>query len=63
MESEHELRPYLFAIAYHMLGSVADAFPHAPLQRALSAPMDQWPATLDAMTGTPRRDAAVTGAR
>jgi RNA polymerase sigma-70 factor (ECF subfamily) len=25
MESEHELRPYLFAIAYRMLGSVADA--------------------------------------
>ena len=25
MESEHELQPYLFAIAYRMLGSVADA--------------------------------------
>ena len=25
MESEAELRPYLFAIAYRMLGSVADA--------------------------------------
>ncbi len=25
MESEDELRPYLFAIAYRMLGSVADA--------------------------------------
>lgn len=46
-----------------LLGSVADAFPDAPLQRALSAPLAEWPATLDAMTGTPRRDAAVTGAR
>ena len=25
MESDEELRPYLFAIAYRMLGSVADA--------------------------------------
>ena len=25
MEMEHELRPYLFAIAYRMLGSVAEA--------------------------------------
>lgn len=46
-----------------LLGSVADAFRGTPVARALSAPITDWPATLDAMTRAPRRDAAVTGAR
>jgi len=42
-----------------LLGSVADAFPGTALQAALQAPLDRWPATLDAMIRTDRRDAAV----
>jgi hypothetical protein len=42
-----------------LLQSVAESFPRAPVQQALSAPLSSWPATLDAMTREPRRDAAV----
>ncbi|MCB9377756.1 MAG: glycosyltransferase family 39 protein [Holophagales bacterium] len=42
-----------------LLGSVASAFPGAALQDALEAPLDRWPTTLDAMTRSERRDAAV----
>lgn len=44
-----------------LLGSVAGAFPGAPVQGAVSAPLPDWPATLDGMTRRPRRDAAVLG--
>jgi hypothetical protein len=44
-----------------LLGSVAASFPGTPLQQALTAPLASWPATLDAMTSAPRRDAAVEG--
>ena len=33
-----------------------------PVQQALTAPLRTWPATLDAMTQVPRRDAAVLDA-
>ena len=46
-----------------LLQSVADAFPGAPIQQAVSSPLAEWPSTLDAMTRMPRRDAAVLGAR
>jgi hypothetical protein len=46
-----------------LLGSVASAFPDTPVQKALAAPLAQWPATLDEMTRAPRRDATVTGPR
>lgn len=42
-----------------LLESVADAFPQAPIRAAVSAPLETWPSTLDAMTRMPRRDAAV----
>jgi hypothetical protein len=42
-----------------LLGSVAAAFPGAPVQQAMSAPLSEWPATLDAMTRARRRDAVV----
>jgi len=45
-----------------LLRSVAGAFPTAPLQKALETPLSDWPDTLDAMTRSPRRDAAVAGA-
>jgi hypothetical protein len=38
---------------------VAEALPDTPVHAALTAPLDRWPATLDAMTRTPRRDATV----
>jgi hypothetical protein len=44
-----------------LLGSVATAFSDTPAERALAAPLAAWPATLDAMTRTSRRDAAVAG--
>jgi hypothetical protein len=46
-----------------LLASAADAFPGTPVREALTAPLERWPATLDAMTRAPRRDAAVAGPR
>jgi hypothetical protein len=43
-----------------LVASVADSFPETPVQRALDAPLANWPATLDAMTRAPRRDAMVS---
>ncbi|MCL4814001.1 MAG: hypothetical protein KJ061_16030 [Vicinamibacteraceae bacterium] len=51
------------ARARALLHSVAPSFPGAPLQQALTAPLATWPATLDAMTDTPRRDATVDAGR
>jgi hypothetical protein len=45
-----------------LLRTVADGFPGTPVAAALQAPLDRWPADLDALTRAPRRDAAVTGA-
>jgi hypothetical protein len=42
-----------------LLASVSDSFPAAPVQQALTAPFDRWPADLDAITRVPRRDATV----
>lgn len=49
------------ARARALLGSVAESFSGMPLEAALTAPLTAWPATLDAMTQLPRRDAAVGG--
>lgn len=46
-----------------LLQSVADAFPGARIQHAVSSPLAEWPTTLDAMTRTPRRDAMVARER
>ncbi len=46
-----------------LLDSVADDFPGTPVEAALAAPLSAWPATLDALTRSPRRDAAVAGSR
>ncbi len=46
-----------------LLGSVADSFPGTPVRQALTAPLATWPATLDAMTAAPRRDAMVAAPR
>lgn len=51
------------ARARALLGSVAASFPGTPIREALEAPLSSWPATLDAMTSAPRRDAAVEGRR
>jgi hypothetical protein len=42
-----------------LVASVAGSFPGTPVQRALDAPVASWPATLDALTRAPRRDATV----
>lgn len=42
-----------------LLESVAVAFPGAPVQAAVAAPLERWPETLDEMTRAPRRDASV----
>ena len=47
------------ARARALLRSVAGSFPGAPAQAAVDAPLTEWPGTLDAMTGMPRRDAAI----
>jgi len=49
--------------AHALLASVAGAFPGTPVREALAATLDRWPATLDAMTRAPRRDATVAGPR
>jgi hypothetical protein len=46
-----------------LLASVVDSFPGTPVPDALNAPLSRWPATLDALTAAPRRDAAVAGPR
>ena len=46
-----------------LLGSVAAHFPGTDVQRALTAPLGQWPSTLDELTRARRRDAAVTRPR
>ncbi|HLA76056.1 MAG TPA: hypothetical protein VJU18_00610 [Vicinamibacteria bacterium] len=46
-----------------LLGSVASAFPGAPIQEALASPLPRWPSTLDEMTRAPRRDAMIAGPR
>jgi hypothetical protein len=51
------------ARARALLGSVAEALPDTPVHAARTAPLDRWPATLDAMTRTPRRDATVAAGR
>ena len=51
------------ARARALLQSVADAFPNAPIQAAVSGPLTGWPHTLDAMTRMPRRDAVVSRPR
>lgn len=42
-----------------LLGSVAGDFAGTPVETAQEAPLAAWPATLDAMTRLPRRDAVV----
>jgi hypothetical protein len=43
-----------------LLASVASSFPESPVAHSLTAPLADWPATLDAMTRSPRRDATVS---
>jgi hypothetical protein len=42
-----------------LLASVADDFAGTPLKTVLTAPLAAWPATLDAVTRAPRRDAMI----
>jgi hypothetical protein len=42
-----------------LLGSVAGAFAGTPVSSAVVSPLADWPATLDALTRLPRRDAVV----
>ncbi len=46
-----------------LLSSVSGSFPGTPLEAVLSAPLADWPATLDAMVRVPRRDAMVESGR
>ena len=46
-----------------LLGSVADSFPGTLVAQTLAAPLDRWPADLDALTRVPRRDATVASPR
>lgn len=46
-----------------LLASVAERFPDTPVGAALELPLARWPATLDEMIRTPRRDAVVAGPR
>jgi hypothetical protein len=47
------------ARARALLGSVSGSFPNTKVDQALGAPLSDWPATLDALTQPPRRDAMV----
>jgi hypothetical protein len=42
-----------------LLASVAESFAGTPVREALGAPIGAWPATLDAITRAPRRDAVI----
>ena len=46
-----------------LLESVADSFPGTLVTQTLAAPLDRWPADLDALTRVPRRDATVASPR
>lgn len=46
-----------------LLASVAEHFPDSPVAKALTARVEDWPRTLDAMTEAPRRDAIVSAPR
>lgn len=46
-----------------LLATVVGAFPSLPVERALSQPMSQWPATLHGMTNAVRRGAVVAAPR